>query len=361
MTTVALEIGPLRAPRGHVLDLPPDAPRDTAVRASLRCLRSFIDADGVLEVCVNRPGEVWVETTTGWNCHQTPAVSFDALKSLATAIATYTLQMTGEKRPLLSATLPSGERIQLIQPPVTKPGIVAVAVRRPDNRVRTLVELEGEGLLKDTNNTSTETADVERSLAQLRAERRFGEFLSLAVRSRKTILLAGATGSGKTSFMKALCEEIPLDQRLITLEDSAEVTLPNHLNKLHLLYSKGGQGVAAGMTPTALLQSCMRLRPDRILLAEVRGEEAWTFLDGAASGHPGSMTTIHAGSCEEALERLALLVRQSAAGGGMTTPEIRQLADSVIDVVVHFARVGPRFSVTGLRYRPPRTLEAPRG
>lgn len=364
MKPVSVEVGSLGAVGGgqalapagaQVLDLPSDANRDQAVRSSLRCLRPFIDGRGVIEVCVNRPREVWVETTAGWTCHDAPTVTFEALKSLATAIATFTQQMTGEKRPLLSATLPSGERIQLLQPPATKPGIVAVAIRRPDNRVRSLAELEGEGLFRDTNTSSVEAAEVERQLAALHGERRLGAFLGLAVKARKTILLAGATGSGKTSFMKALCEEIPRDQRLITLEDSAEVGLPNHRNKLHLFYSKGGQGVAAGMTPTQLMQSCMRLRPDRILLAEVRGEEAWTFLDGAASGHPGSMTTIHAGSCDEAMERLALLVRQSDAGGGMTAPEIRQLADSVIDVVVHFARIGSRFTVTGLQYRPPRT------
>jgi type IV secretion system protein VirB11 len=362
MKPVSIEMGPIGAQTaaqntsasGQVVELPSDANRDQAVKASLRCLRPFIDAEGVIEVCVNRPGEVWVETTSGWVVRDAPDVTFKALLSLATAIATFTQQMTGERRPLLSATLPSGERIQLLQPPATKPGIVAVAIRRPDSRVRSLAELEGEGLFRDTNTSSAEAEQIERDLAELHAQRRFGAFLGLAVKARKTILLAGATGSGKTSFMKALCEEIPRDQRLITLEDSAEVGLPNHRNKLHLFYSKGGQGVAAGMTPTQLMQACMRLRPDRILLAEVRGEEAWTFLDGAASGHPGSMTTIHAGSCDEAMERLSLLVRQSAAGGGMTTPEIRQLADSVIDVVVHFARIGPRFTVTGLQYRPPR-------
>ncbi len=332
--------------------------RQTAVQSSLRCVREFIDMPNVIEVCVNKPGEVWVETPDGWEVKKAPTVTFEALRALAMSVATFTMQRTSEKHPVLSATLPTGERIQLLQPPATKPGIIAAAIRRPSDRVRSLSEMAQSGLFAQTNAASSEALETEQELVRLRDANRFEDFLRLAVHSRKTIMLAGATGSGKTSFMKALCEEIPRDQRLITLEDAEEVKLPNHHNKVHLFYSKGGQGVATGLTPTALMQACMRLRPDRILLAEVRGEEAWTFLDGGASGHPGSMTTIHAGSCEEARERLALLVRQSGAGGGMSMPEIRQLADSVIDVVVHFARIGGRFCVTGLQYTPRLLKEA---
>jgi type IV secretion system protein VirB11 len=336
---------------------PADTNRTTAVHASLRVLRPFLDEPDVIEVVVNEPGEVWVETQAGWTLRDAPAVTFEAMRALATSVATLTMQMTSEKQPVLSATLPTGERIQIVQPPATKPGVIAAALRRPSDRVRSLAELSSSGLFAQTNAACSEALETERELVALREAGEFERFLRRAVQARKTILLAGATGSGKTSFMKALCEEVPREQRLITLEDAEEVKLPNHRNAVHLFYSSGGQGVASAITPTSLMKACMRLRPDRILLAEVRGEEAWTFLDGGASGHPGSMTTIHAGSCDEARERMALLVRQSGAGGGMTMPEIRLLVDSVIDVIVHFARVGGRFCVTGLRYRP-RLLEA---
>lgn len=327
----------------------------TAVRALMRPLQVYLDQPGVMEVCVNRPGEVWVESYAGWERHDNPGLTFESLKHLSRAVATFTAQQTGEQAPLLSASLPTGERVQVAQPPATKQGLIGIAMRKPTDSVRRLSDLEGSGLFKHIDGRRDKQLEVERRLSALYECGQYGEFFRAAVLARKTILVAGATGSGKTTFMKALAEEIPTDQRLITIEDAEEVTLPSHRNKLHLFYSKGGQGVAP-LTANSLLESCMRFRPDRILLAEVRGEEAFSFLDSAASGHPGSITTIHAGSCEEALERMALLVRKSAAGGCMTLHEIKHLANSVIDIVVHFERVHSTPAVTGVMYRP-RLLE----
>ena len=186
---------------------------------------------------------------------------------------------------------------------------------------------------------------------ELKAHGRFVEFFRLAVQSHQTMVVAGKTGSGKTTFMKGLVEEVPVTERLITIEDAAELTLPSHPNKLHLFYSKGGQGASA-VSAKLLLEACLRLRPDRIFLAEMRGEEAFYFLRLAASGHPGSVTSVHAGSCELAFEQISLMVRESAGGGGMTMPEINRLARSVIDVVVHFGvDAGGRF-ISGIHYDP---------
>jgi type IV secretion system protein VirB11 len=323
----------------------------TAVRALMRPLQGYLEQPGVMEVCINRPGEVWVETLDGWVRHDNSGLTFEGLRHLARAIATATSQNTGEQAPLLSASLPTGERVQVIQPPATQSGLIAMALRRPTNGVRSLSDLEGGGLFMHAQGRNDARAHDEQRLAELHRAGQYGEFFRQAVRARKTILVAGATGSGKTTFMKALAEEIPRQERLVTIEDAEEVRLPHHPNKVHLFYSKGAQGVAP-VTANSLLESCMRLRPDRILLAEVRGEEAFSFLDSAASGHPGCITTIHAGSCEEALERMALLVRKSAAGGGMTMSEIKQLAASVIDITVHFERIHGKPAVTGVLYSP---------
>jgi type IV secretion system protein VirB11 len=197
-----------------------------------------------------------------------------------------------------------------------------------------------------------ELEPVERELLELKAAGKFVEFFRLAVQSHQTIVVAGKTGSGKTTFMKGLVEEVLKRERLITIEDAAELTLPNHPNKLHLFYSKGSQGASA-VTAKLLLEACLRLRPDRIFLAEMRGEEAFYFLRLAASGHPGSVTSVHAGSCELAFDQISLMVRESAGGGGMTMPEINQLARSVIDVVVHFGvdAMGSRY-ISGIHYDP---------
>ena len=123
----------------------PETNRSTAVHASLRPLRPFLDEPDAIEVVVNAPGEVWVETRGGWTVRPAPGVTFDAMRALATSVATLTMQMTGEKQPVLSATLPTGERIQIVQPPATKPGVIAAALRRPSQQVRTLSELSSSG------------------------------------------------------------------------------------------------------------------------------------------------------------------------------------------------------------------------
>jgi type IV secretion system protein VirB11 len=163
------------------------------------------------------------------------------------------------------------------------------------------------------------------------------EFLRRAVRGRLNIVVAGRTGSGKTTFMKGLVEEVPHAERLITIEDTAELTLPNHPNVVHLFYSKDAQGTAR-VTAKSLLEACLRMKPDRIFLAEVRGEECFHFIRLAASGHPGSITSVHAGSCALALEQMALMIRESGAGGGLALAEIRTLLAMVVDVIVQFDR-----------------------
>jgi type IV secretion system protein VirB11 len=159
--------------------------------------------------------------------------------------------------------------------------------------------------------------------------------MHLAVRYRKNILVSGPTGSGKTTWTKALIRAIPAEERLIAIEDAAELSLDTHSNHVRLFYSKDGQG-RSKVTPKELLEACLRLRPDRILLAELRSEEAFYYLRNIASGHPGSITSIHAGSCELAFEQLMLMVRQSRGGQGLSREDIRALVRRVVDVVVQF-------------------------
>lgn len=344
---------PWRTP-GRPLPEPPEPDpitESTVVREKLRPLRRYLDAAGVLEVCVNRPREVWVQGEGGWTRHDEPQATFRHLQELATAVATLTGQHTAERHPLLSASLPSGERIQFVQPAAALPDTVVVAMRKPSAALRRIDELDAGGMFRKVRAADDGPDLADELLLTLQKAGRWGAFLRTAVRARKTIALCGATGSGKTTFLKALCAEIPAEERLITIEDAAELTLPDRGNKVHLFYSKGGQG-ASEVTASSLLEACLRLKPDRIIQAELRGEEACAFLDLAASGHPGSMTTLHAGSCDEAFDRIALMVRKSAAGGGMTMAEIGHLARSVIDIVVHVACEDGTFAVTGVHFDP---------
>ena len=156
------------------------------------------------------------------------------------------------------------------------------------------------------------------------------------MRARKNIIVSGATGSGKTTLTKALLLEIPADERLITLEDAAELRLDGHPNAVRLFYSKDEQGLAR-VTPKKLLEACLRMRPDRILLAELRSDEAYYYLRNVNSGHPGSITSVHASSAMLAFEQLTLLVKESPAGRDMPRAEILGLLRQLIDVVVQCA------------------------
>jgi len=145
--------------------------------------------------------------------------------------------------------------------------------------------------------------------------------------------VSGATGSGKTTWTKALIREIPAEERLITIEDAQELVLDRHPNHVRLFYSKDGQGLAR-VTPKQLLEACLRMKPDRILLAELRAEEAFDYLRNVNSGHPGSITSVHAASAELAFEQLVLLVKQSHAGRDLARSDIKHLLYLLVDVVI---------------------------
>lgn len=162
------------------------------------------------------------------------------------------------------------------------------------------------------------------------------EFLKHAVRNRKTILISGGTSSGKTTFLNALAAFIPEHERIVLVEDTPEIRVP-HANCVNLVSVKGDMGEAR-VSVDDLLQASLRLRPDRIIVGELRGIEATTFLRAVNTGHPGSLSTIHASSARGALEQLALLTMQ--AGWSLTRSDTLAYAARVVDVVVQLSRRG---------------------
>ena len=189
------------------------------------------------------------------------------------------------------------------------------------------------------------------------ASREFPAFLSLAVKSRKNILVSGPTGSGKTTWTKALIREIPAHERLVTIEDAHELVLDRHPNHVRLYYSKDEQGLAR-VSPRKLLEASLRMRPDRILLAELRAAEAYDYLRNVNSGHPGSVTSVHAASAELAFEQLVLLVKQSDGGRGLSRTDIRSLLYLLVDVVIQCGVECHRRFISEIWYAPERHLHA---
>jgi len=290
----------------------------SALALTLRGLRSLLASPAVMELCINRPGEAYVETADGWHREPLDFADFDWCKRFAKLVANSTQQRVDETSPLLSASLPGGERVQIVIPPATTAGCVAIAIRRPAEEAWSIEELAKRGIFRKTAAVDGALDDAEKDLLDLLAARRYEQFMRLAVTSRRNILVSGPTGSGKTTWTRALIREIPSDERLVTIEDAAD-----------------DQG-RARVTPKQLLESCLRMKPDRILLAELRAEEAFDYLRNVNSGHPGSITSVHAASAELAFEQLVLLIKQNPGGRELPRSDIKSLLYLLIDVVIQF-------------------------
>ncbi len=325
----------------------------SSLALTLRALQPLLSRPEVTEICINRPGEAFLETRAGWERESLPFADFHWCYRLAKLIANATRQRITEESPLLSAALPTGERIQIVVPPATPPGSVAITIRKPANVVWSVREMAQAGVFRSTRRAAEGLEVIERELLGMLAARDYEAFIGLAVRSKKNIVVSGATGSGKTTFTKALIREIPREERLITIEDAPELVLNDHPNHVRLFYSKGDQGQAK-VAPKQLLDSCLRMRPDRILLAELRSDEAFDYLRSANTGHPGSITSVHASSAHLAFEQLTLLVKQSASGGDLPRPEIKTLLYLLVDIVVQFGVIGRQRCIQEIWYEPAR-------
>jgi len=173
-------------------------------------------------------------------------------------------------------------------------------------------------------------------------------FLSEAVRRKKTIVISGGTGSGKTTLLNALLKEIPEEERLVLIEDAPEVKLSRD-NSIGLLAVRGGQGETQ-VDAHDLLTAALRMRPDRILLGELRGREALAFLRAVNSGHPGSLTTVHANNPEGALDQITLLTM--AGDVSLDWQTARTQIERMVDIVVQVSRRNGQRGVVDIRYSP---------
>lgn len=305
----------------------PDRPRSVYLDAYLAPFRTWLDRETVTEILVNRPGEVWIEDAAkpGMQRHLVPAIDNQLMQRLAEQVARISHQGINREHPLLSATLPDGARIQLIGPPATRTHW-ALAVRR-----HRLLNLELDAYDRGPLIAKVQPAapdPVQQPIAYLRH----------AIANRRTILVSGGTSTGKTTFLNAMMRDIPSNERVVLVEDTAELRLPG-ANGVGLIAVKGELGEAK-VSANELLQAALRLRPDRIVLGELRGTETVSFLRAINTGHPGSFSTVHANTPRGALEQIALMAMQT--GIGLTRSETLEYAASVIDVVVQLDRIDGR-------------------
>ena len=316
---------PLQPPEPQV------AANSVYLDAYLAPFRQWLERDGVTEILVNRPGEVWVEEAGagGMQCIASPEIDDRLIQRLAEQVARISHQGINREHPLLGATLPDGARIQFCGPPATRKHW-ALSIRR-HRRLDLPLDAYDHGPL--AHKAVAELPDPSSEPIA---------FLRAAVAARMTVLVSGGTSTGKTTFLNAMLGEIPTHERVVLVEDTPELRLPTR-NGVGLVAVKGELGEAK-VTSNELLQAALRLRPDRIVLGELRGAESVSFLRAINTGHPGSFSTIHANSIRGALDQLALMVMQT--GIGLSRGDTISYASSVIDVIVQLDRSNGRRGIS---------------
>lgn len=317
-------------------------------------IQDFMNSPEVTEICINRPGELYLETHAGWKRIDVPGLTFERARQFCTAVVneSNTGQRITDADPVVSLTFPTGQRAQFVIPPACDAGKVSITIRLPSKHSKTLQQYQDDGFFDQVIEQEHAVSDHDRELLDLRSARNYADFFKKAVQYKKNIVVAGATGSGKTTFMKSLVNHIPDNERLVTIEDARELFI-GQPNVVHLLYSKGGQSTS-NVSAKSCMEACLRMKPDRIILAELRGDESFYFIRNCASGHPGSITSCHAGSTAQTWDQLALMVKASAEGSGLEFAVIKRLLMMTIDIVVHIkAHAGKRF-ITGIDFDPAR-------
>lgn len=305
---------------------------------ALERLKPFLSDERVSEISVNRPGELFVERlgVAGMERVVDQQFSREWIRTLSERVAGSTNQVVNDERPILSASLPTGERFQCVLPPAAPDG-GAISIRKQVIHDIGLDIYKSRGAFDDTKvgRQLTLSAAEEQLAAMMKGDVDVLQFLRTAVRSRVSIAVSGGTSTGKSTFLNALLKEVPEEERVVTIEDTRELR-PITPNTVALIASKGDQG-RAKVTPQELLEASLRMRPDRVMLGELRGEEAFSFLQAINTGHPGSLTTVHANSARDAYDRLALMVLQS--GVTLRKQEIIAYLKEVIPVVVQLERL----------------------
>ncbi|NLW95296.1 P-type DNA transfer ATPase VirB11 [Luteimonas wenzhouensis] len=321
-------------------------------------IAEHLSSPEVTEICINRPGELYLETAGGWQRVEVPTLTYERARQFCTSVVneSNTGQRITDAEPMVSLTFPTGQRAQFVIPPACDANKVSITIRLPARSSRTLEQYEDDGFFSGLVQGKDQVSDQDRELQELLRAGEFRQFFSQAVRYHKNVVVAGATGSGKTTFMKSLVNHIDPRERLVTIEDARELFIPQP-NVVHLLYSKGGQSTS-NVTAKSCMEACLRMKPDRIILAELRGDEAFYFIRNCASGHPGSITSCHAGSTAQTWDQLALMVKASAEGAGLEFSVIKRLLTMTIDVVVHIKAHAGRRCITGIDFDPERTLAA---
>ena len=280
----------------------------------LGVLGQIIADPDITEVMINGYEDIFVEKSGRLQKLENHFESRQELETIITKFVSQSGRVVNESEPIVDTHLEDGSRVNVVMPPVALNGPI-VTIRRFPKEAMTAQKLISYGSI------TPEVADA----------------LELLVRARYNIFVSGGTGSGKTTFLNALSNFIPRDERIITIEDSAELQIKNIDNLVRLETRNAGPDGHGAITIRDLIKSALRMRPDRIVVGEVRGAEALDMLQAMNTGHDGSLSTGHANSTYDMLSRLETMVLQGAAG--LPLEAIRQQIASAVDIIIHLSRL----------------------
>ena len=297
--------------------------------------------DDMVEVAINPDGKVWIERKGATHMERVAHLSIDRVLSnnLGKAIASAVGVQFSDKKPTVSGKIVWGDiaiRAQVVAPPIVEGGM-AITFRPFKVSADQLIEPRLlHGGLVDLDAKRRERAGEAMKLAEAG---QVVDAMRLCVEERMNILISGGTSTGKTTFARSLLSMVDPGERILTIEDAYEL-FPRQENAVALKADRNAQGER---TPARLLEASLRMRPDRIILGELRGEESRTFLEAINTGHGGSFTTIHADTARKAIDRLAIMVM--AAGLGMGFEEVKRYCEGSVDLVVQLSRQAGRRGV----------------
>lgn len=282
----------------------------------LDVLQELIEDSSVTEIMINGPDHIFIERAGKIQRTDRTFVSKEKLEDVVQQIVSACNRVVNESTPIVDARLANGDRVNVVLPPVALNGPIVTIRRFPEKPIR-MEDLLGFGSIPEN----------------------IAAFLSCIVRAGYNIFISGGTGSGKTTFLNALSEYIPAEERVITIEDNAELQI-RHIENLVRLEARNAN--VEGCRPISirdLIRSALRMRPDRVIVGEVRGSEAIDMVQAMNTGHDGSLSTGHANSAQDMLARLETMILM---GMDLPLPAIRGQLASAIDVIIHLGRLRDR-------------------
>lgn len=301
----------------------------------LKPLEPFLSDPLVSEISINEPGYVFIERKGLMGKEECIQLTYYHLRGLADLIARFYGLTLNEQSPLLSATLPSGHRIQIVIPPACEAQKIVMSLRKSVASLLTLEDFVKEGAFDKITpcymNQPHKTVVLEEDAYLLNLFQRadYPTFLKQAIVCKKNILISGGTSSGKTTLLNACLQEIQPHERIITLEDVREIHI-SHPNAVHLL--------ASHVSLQRLVETALRLRPDRIIIGEIRGAEVIDFCHANQTGHSGTIASIHAEHPLQVFDRLVQLVRRYSSSS-LTREDILMDWFNLVDIIVQMRRM----------------------